>query len=94
MKDKHGIIFKKFFNLLMKEVFRRLQINKVCLSAFLYDASYNKGWDLQKRVLKVGKMSHCQELKFWEKYSISGKLPTMLFYSISLQKNVILISEG
>ena len=78
----------------MKEVFRRIQITKVCLSAFLYDASYNKGWDLQTRLMKVGKLTHCQELKFWEKYSNSGKLPTMPFYSISLQKNVILISEG
>ena len=68
----------------MKQVFLRLQITKVCLSAFLYDASYNKGWDLQKRVLKVGEMTHCQGLKFWEKYSNSGKLPTMLFYSIFL----------
>ena len=69
------------FNRLKRQVLWRIQITKLCSNTFLYDASYNRGGELQKRMLKIRKMKYCQELKSrGEKYRRYGHCPIMLFY--------------
>ena len=70
-------------------------MTKPFLSAFLYDATYDRVGDLQNRVLKIGKMTGGKGIKsLWEKYSGYGQCPIITFHLIPFQTIALLISEG
>ena len=48
----------------MKQVLWQIQVTKLGLSTFLYDAWYRRG-NLQKRGIKIGKMIRCKGLKIY-----------------------------
>ena len=54
----------KVFNRFLEQVLWRIQITNLHSSTFIYDESYDRGGDLQKRVLKIAKTKGCQGLLY------------------------------